>query len=125
MPSTDPNDLGTVRPDLSGPLPRMITTTWDGIRIAWDTCASCLRHMVNCLHELPVEPEYLKREHVAPAERPRFQTTVYGGNTSENPNKFLGSPIVSKGPLSLGDLVDDELVAKVKAAKEEHDDKSA
>lgn len=122
MPSTDPAEFGTVRMEMRDGQPHMITTTWDGIQIAWDTCASCQRHMVNCLHELPVEPEYLKREHVPPAERSRFQTTVYSGNGSEISNKFSGSPVVSKGPLSLGDFVDDELVAKVKAAKEERDE---
>lgn len=86
------------------------------IEVAWDMCAGCSQHLSNCVHDVPIEPNYIRnwRLGLEPA------TAVYGPKSGNDSHKSFGGPISTpkSNPLNVLDLVDDEMVAAIKAEQE-------
>lgn len=96
-------------------LPYCISTV-DGLRIGWDTCAACLQHIINCTHDVPVEPSYI-RGATAPTTDVRGEVDYSYTGITRKPARKAG--------LNVMDLVDQDLVDKIKTASKERSDGSA
>ena len=92
--------------------PYCLSVTPDGIKIAWDTCYSCKQHIINCLHDVPVEPPYIKR---VPGTIVDY---AYKGTDADN-DRFARARVAVRKSLNVMDLVDQDLVDKIKKGKDD------
>jgi hypothetical protein len=90
--------------------------------VGWDICADCMCAIVNCQHDIPVEPSYIT------AWRLGLQTVVSNPKTAERSQKISGvsfpiHQIVSETeraqqPVNVLSFVDQELVDRIRIARE-------
>lgn len=87
------------------------------VEVAWDTCAGCGQHLNNCNHDIPVEPDYIRRW------RQGESYTVLSPEVGYGFSKNVGASASPAKPKAINvlDLVDDEMLAKIKEEKESRD----
>lgn len=90
----------------------------EGTRVAWVFCGVCKLHISQCLHDVPIEPAYLRRPPFTSAP----QTPVPGDyRYGEMPDRVREKVATRRAALNVMDLVDQDLVDKIKDSKGSND----
>lgn len=102
-------------------LPYCVSTV-DGLRIGWDMCGSCGQHIINCIHDVPVEPSYVRKAPGMPvSDDYRYRPA----------DEVLDPIILGRGalrrsqeskPFNVMSLVDQDMVDQIKTASKERAD---
>lgn len=130
MPKTDEYEPELVVPE-DGGQPFYLSDDGTGVMICWWQChgssGGCGQSIMKCnCKGGPVEPYYITRWRVEAQGgvwTPRKSSN--GPSIGARPTsvrKALGKDTASKAPLSMGDFIDADVIAKVKAAKESQGD---